>query len=50
INFEKARDMVQDYWTCDASKAKRELGFEEEIQLEEGIQSTMAWYKNVGWL
>ncbi len=29
INFEKARDMVQDYWTCDASRAARDFGFEQ---------------------
>jgi len=50
INFEKARDMVQDYWTCDASKAKRDFGFEQEISLESGIQQTVAWYKEKGWL
>ena len=50
INFEKARDMVQNYWTCDSSKAKRDLGFEEEIPIEEGIRSTIEWYKKEGWL
>jgi nucleoside-diphosphate-sugar epimerase len=50
INFEKARDMVQDYWTCDASKARRDFGFEQEISLESGIQQTVAWYKEKGWL
>jgi nucleoside-diphosphate-sugar epimerase len=50
INFEKARDMVQDCWTCDASKARRELGFEAEIGLEEGIRDTVEWYKKEGWL
>jgi len=50
LNFEKARDMVQDAWTCDASKAKRDIGFEQQIQLEEGIRETVAWYKQEGWL
>ncbi len=50
INFEKARDMVQNYWTCDASKAKRDLGFEQEMPLEAGITSTIQWYKDAGWL
>jgi dihydroflavonol-4-reductase len=50
INFEKARDMVQDYWTCDASRAQREFGFEQEIFLEEGIRNTVDWYRNEGWL
>jgi dihydroflavonol-4-reductase len=50
INFEKARDMVQNYWTCDASRAKRDLGFEQEMPLESGIRSTIQWYKDAGWL
>ncbi|MEW6511377.1 MAG: NAD-dependent epimerase/dehydratase family protein [Bacteroidota bacterium] len=50
INYEKARDMVQDYWTCSGEKARRELGFEQEIGLEEGIRGTVAWYKQMGWL
>jgi dihydroflavonol-4-reductase len=50
INFEKARDMVQDYWTCDASRAKKDFGFEQQISLTDGIQNTVAWYKEHGWL
>lgn len=50
INFEKARDMVQDFWTCDASRAKQDFGFEEQISLADGIQSTVAWYKQHKWL
>jgi nucleoside-diphosphate-sugar epimerase len=50
INFEKARDMVQDAWTCDITKAKTELGFRESFQLEAGIKETVAWYKAEGWL
>jgi nucleoside-diphosphate-sugar epimerase len=50
INFEKAREMVQNYWTCDHTKAKRELGFEQEISLDEGVRRTVAWYRREGWL
>jgi nucleoside-diphosphate-sugar epimerase len=50
INFEKARDMVQDYWTCDCSKARRDFGYTQEISLESGIAETVAWYKKQGWL
>ena len=50
INFEKARDMVQGYWTCDSSKAKRDFGFVQEIPLEEGIRDTVEWYRSKGWL
>jgi dihydroflavonol-4-reductase len=50
INFEKARDMVQDYWTCDSSKAKRDFGYEQQISAEQGIQETIGWYIQQGWL
>lgn len=50
INFEKACDMVQDYWTCDSSKAQRDFGFRQEIPLEEGIRRTVEWYRAKGWL
>jgi len=50
INLEKAKDIVQDAWTCSVEKAVRELGFHQQISLEEGIKETVAWYKSNGWL
>lgn len=50
FNIEKARDFVQPFWTCDISKAKRELGFKQEISLEEGMKRTIDWYKQNKWL
>jgi nucleoside-diphosphate-sugar epimerase len=50
LNLEKARDMVQDYWTCDSSKAARDFGYRQEISLEAGIRGTVEWYKKQGWL
>jgi dihydroflavonol-4-reductase len=50
INFEKAKDMVQNYWTCDASKAKRDFGYEQQVTIEEGIKGTIDWYVKQGWL
>lgn len=50
INREKARDMVQDYWTCDHRKALQDFGFQQELGLEEGIRDTVEWYRNQGWL
>jgi dihydroflavonol-4-reductase len=50
INFEKAKDMVQDYWTCDSGKAKRDFGYEQQISAEEGIKDTIGWYIKQGWL
>ncbi|MCX6149363.1 MAG: NAD(P)-dependent oxidoreductase [Ignavibacteriales bacterium] len=50
LNLEKARDLVQPYWTCDVSKAVNELGYRQQISIEDGIKRTCDWYKEVGWL
>lgn len=46
----KARELVQRYWICDVSKAKRELGYESRVGLREGLQITAQWYQEHGWL
>jgi len=50
LNLEKARDIVQPEWTSSIEKAKKEIGYSQEISLEEGITRTCKWYKEVGWL
>jgi dihydroflavonol-4-reductase len=50
VNLEKARDMVQDYWTCDHKKALEDFGFKQEISLDQGIQDTIDWYRRKKWL
>lgn len=50
LNRQKILEMKQRYWVCDNSKAKRELGFKPEIDIEEGIRETADWYERMGWL
>jgi nucleoside-diphosphate-sugar epimerase len=50
LNLEKGEDIVQDFWTCDSSKAKRDFGFEQQITVEHGFRETIEWYKKEGWL
>jgi dihydroflavonol-4-reductase len=50
LNIEKARDLVQHAWTCDTSKAIRELGYRQQISIEEGIKRTCDWYKEMKWI
>src|ERR1041385_6545659 len=50
LNWEKAKDIVQDAWTADTSKAKKDLGFRESFSLEEGVRNTVEWYREQGWL
>jgi len=49
FNLEKARDFVQEAWTCDASKAKMDLGYKQSISIEEAMKRTVAWYKKMKW-
>ncbi|MHB1050265.1 MAG: NAD-dependent epimerase/dehydratase family protein [Bacteroidota bacterium] len=50
LNFEKAYDLTQDNWCCDISKAKKELGYKQEVSLEEGIRETVKWYLDNKWM
>jgi dihydroflavonol-4-reductase len=50
LNLEKARDITQLYWTCDISKAIRELGYRQEMPIEKGIVNTVEWYREQKWL
>jgi len=50
FNIEKARDFVQKYWICSSEKARVDLGFVPKIQLKEGIQRTIEWYRENNWL
>ncbi|MBN1638496.1 MAG: NAD(P)-dependent oxidoreductase [Ignavibacteriales bacterium] len=50
FNLEKARDWVQKHWTCSVNKAVSELGYKQKVSLEEGMERTIEWYKNMNWL
>jgi dihydroflavonol-4-reductase len=50
LTTERVLDMVQPDWSCDDSRARRELGYESAIPLEEGLAETAAWYRQAGWL
>lgn len=50
LNIEKAKDLVQRYWICDTSKAVRELGYRQNVSVEEGIRRTCSWYKEMKWI
>jgi len=50
VNNQKIIEMEQDFWTCSPDRAKKDLGFEAQISLEDGIRETLAWYKEHKWL
>ena len=50
FNKQKAYELMQPYWVCDASKAKRELNFQSKIDIEEGMKITLDWYVKNKWM
>jgi len=50
LNLEKAKDIVQHAWICDTSKAMRDFGYKQNISIEEGINRTVKWYKEMKWI
>ncbi|MBO6620362.1 MAG: NAD(P)-dependent oxidoreductase [Balneola sp.] len=49
VNKEKANELVLE-WTCSSKKAEKELGYNPQVSLEEGISRTIHWYKKHNWL
>jgi len=49
VNKEKANEMILE-WTCNHQKAKKELNYQPQYSLEEGISRTLRWYKKHDWL
>jgi dihydroflavonol-4-reductase len=41
---------AQRNWVCDITKAKKTLGFRPRFRIEAGVQVTIRWYKDKGWL
>lgn len=50
LDYEKGIDITRPYWICSPDKALRELGFQSQLSLHEGIQDTITWYREMGWL
>jgi nucleoside-diphosphate-sugar epimerase len=44
------RNFSQRRWILDISKARRLLGYEPAYPIERGMQETVAWYREQGWL
>lgn len=49
INKEKANELILE-WTCSIEKAKKELNYQPQYTIEEGIARTIHWYKIHHWL
>ena len=50
LNNDKYNIMCQRNWRCDIEPARKELGYEPQVKLEEGVRRSVQWYKENGWL
>lgn len=50
FNTDKYWIMRQRNWTCDISPLKKDIDFKPQFLLNEGVEKTIRWYKNNGWL
>lgn len=50
VNIDRLKEILVKSWTCDISKAKKELGYQPKIFLREGLAKTISWYKKHNWL
>ncbi len=50
INLDKAREMRFPHWICSNARARDELGYVQNISLQEGVGKTVQWYLQNGWL
>ncbi len=49
MNLQKARLGAQEAWTCSGDAARKDIGFNAEIGLSEGIRRTHRWYVENQW-
>lgn len=47
---DRVKALSQPYWGCSIDRARSELGYKEQIPLEDGLRETIAWYRSEGWL
>ena len=50
LNRDKFNIMKQRNWAADISKARRDFGFNPEVDLREGVRRSVEWYRKEGWM
>jgi len=50
VSRDKMGDLQFRYWVCDTRRAQEEIGFLAPTNLAEGLDRTLAWYREAGWL
>ncbi len=50
LSRQKLIEMRQEFWVCSPKKAQTRLGFSSRMEIYQGIQQTLEWYVQQGWL
>ena len=50
LTVDKARGSLSSGWWYDDARAQRELGYEPKLDLGSGLQNTVAWLRDQGWI
>ena len=50
LNRERVREMTQERWVCDPTRAIQELAFRPAFDVARGVGKTAAWYREQRWL
>ena len=50
FNYQKGIDFIQQFWICSTENAAKDFGYKQKISLEQGIEETIKWYKEMKWL
>lgn len=50
LNLDKYHILSQRNWQCDISPAQRDLGYQPQWRLPDGVREAVAWYRDNGWL
>ncbi len=50
LNDQRIQDLRQPYWLCSGERARRELGFVTQYDLEAAVRETADWYVRKGWI
>ena len=50
LNNDKYNILRQRNWRCDIEPARKELGYDPKVKLEEGVRRSIQWYKDNKWL
>jgi nucleoside-diphosphate-sugar epimerase len=50
FNRQKALLGKQEAWTCTSDRARSDFGYSHEVELRDGVEETLSWYRSTGWV